>query len=208
MNNRKKVGFRGIVYMVLIFAVIFSVFSFFTKEDGPKKITYGEMVAQFNAEKVESFELVGSKLTCKLKDGTEVVHTLLSLGMFEAEVMPIVLEQQESGVIKDYNFSEGFTLPWWVGYLPSVLLIGLVVVFFVMTNRQMNGGKAPGFARVRVKTGADQKEKKTFADVAGADEEKEELEEIVDFLKAPRKYLELGARIPKGVLLVGPPGTG
>ena len=72
----------------------------------------------------------------------------------------------------------------------------------------MNGGKAPGFARARVKTGADQKEHKTFLDVAGADEEKEELVEIVDFLKSPRKYLELGARIPKGVLLVGPPGTG
>ncbi len=208
MNKNKRPGMHSLFYLVIIALILFSVFSMFNKKDTEKKISYGEMVAQFNNEQVESFELEGAKLTCVLKDGSKVTHELLSLGMFEAEVMPLVLEQQKEGIISNYDFTEGFTLPWWVSYLPSFLLIALVVIFFIFTNRQMNGGKAPGFARVRVKTGADQKDKKTFADVAGADEEKEELVEIVDFLKSPRKYLELGARIPKGVLLVGPPGTG
>ena len=209
MNLNKKSSFRGVLWLVILALLAFTAFSFFNKKEQPKEITYGEMVNYFNTEQVKSFELEGSELTCLLKDDTKVVHQLLDLGMFYQDVMPMVLEQQKAGIINnDYNFKEGFSMPWWVSWLPTLLMVGIAVLFFVMMTRQMNGGKAPGFARVRVKTGADQKEKKTFEDVAGADEEKAELVEIVDFLKAPRKYLELGARIPKGVLLVGPPGTG
>lgn len=209
MNLNKRSGLRGAIWAIIIAVILFSVFSMLNQGTQMQEITYGQMVEYFNNEQVQTFELNGSKLVCVLKDGTKVVHELLDLGMFYSDVMPIVLEQQKAGIISsDYNFTEGFTLPWWVSFLPSLLMIGLIVVFFVIMTRQMNGGKAPGFARVRVKTGADQKEKKTFEDVAGADEEKEELVEIVDFLKEPRKYLNLGARIPKGVLLVGPPGTG
>ncbi len=209
MNLKKKSGFRGVLWLIILALLAYSAFSLFNKTPEPKKITYGEMVHYFNTQQVKSFELEGTELTCLLQDDTKVIHKLLDLGMFYQDVMPMVLEQQKAGIItNDYDFKEGFTLPWWVSFLPYVIMIGLFIFFFVMTNRQMNGGKAPGFARVRVKTGADQKEKKTFDDVAGADEEKEELVEIVDFLKSPRKYLELGARIPKGVLLVGPPGTG
>ena len=206
--NKKRAGLHGVLYAVILFALVVGMFSMFNRGDEIKKVSYGQVVNYFNTQQVQSFELEGAKLTCLLKDNTKVTHELLSLGMFEAELMPTIIEQQKAGVITDYDFTEGFTIPWWVNMLPTLLLVGLMVFFFVMTNRQMNGGKAPGFARVRVKTGADQKEQKTFADVAGADEEKEELVEIVDFLKSPRKYLELGARIPKGVLLVGPPGTG
>ncbi|MBQ7935588.1 MAG: ATP-dependent zinc metalloprotease FtsH [Clostridia bacterium] len=191
-----------------MFALVFGAFMMLNKGPEVKKISYGEMVNYFNTQQVTEFNLDGAKLTCKLKDGTQVVHELLSLGMFEEDIMPMVLEQQKAGIITYYDFSEGFTVPWWLSMLPSLLLIGLVVVSFVMMSRQMSGGKAPGFARNRVKTVGQLKEPKTFEDVAGADEEKEELVEIVDFLKSPRKYLELGARIPKGVLLVGPPGTG
>ena len=208
MNMKKRPGAQGLIYAILLFAVVLGAFSFFNKKEAPKKISYGVMVSHFSNQEVESFELEGAKLTCKLKDGKTVQHTLLSLGMFEAEVMPMVLEQQKAGVIKDYDFKEGFVLPWWVSFLPSLLLIGIVIFFFVMTTRQMNGGKAPGMSRMRLKGDVNEKDKKTFEDVAGAEEEKEELVEIVDFLKSPRKYLELGARIPKGVLLVGPPGTG
>ena len=209
MNLNKRSGLRGAIWAIIIAVILFSVFSMLNQGTQMQEITYGQMVEYFNNEQVQTFELNGSKLVCVLKDGTKVVHELLDLGMFYSDVMPIVLEQQKAGIISsDYNFTEGFTLPWWVSFLPSLLMIGLFVAFFVIMTRQMNGGKAPGFARVRVKTGADQKEKKTFEDVAGADEEKEELVEIVDFLKEPRKYLNLGARIPKGVLLVGPPGTG
>ncbi len=206
---KKSGSLRGLIYIAAMFLIVVLAFSFLGKGGSEvKKISYGELVDYFNKEQITAFELEGTKLTCELKDGGKAVHELLSLGLFEENIMPMVLEQQKAGIIKNYDFSEGFTVPWWVGYLPSLLLIGMVVLFFVMSSRQMNGGKAPGFARARVKTGADQKEKKTFLDVAGADEEKEELVEIVDFLKSPRKYMELGARIPKGVLLVGPPGTG
>ena len=206
--NKKRSGLQGILYAVVLFALVVGMFSLFNRGEEVKKVSYGQIVQYFNTQQVKSFELKGAKLTCKLQDDTEVVHDLLSLGMFEAELMPTIIEQQKAGIIADYNFVEGFTVPWWLNMLPTLLVIGLVILFFVMTSRQMNGGKAPGFARVRIKTGAEQKDQKTFADVAGADEEKEELVEIVDFLKSPRKYLELGARIPKGVLLVGPPGTG
>ena len=206
--NKKRFGMRGIIYVLLLFALVFSIFSFFNKGEEIKKISYGEMVNYFNTEQVTLFELEGAKLTCELKDGTKVQHELLSLGMFEAEIMPMVLEQQKAGTIKDYNFSEGFVLPWWVSFIPYLFLFGMLVLFFVMTNRQMNGAGRGGFTKSRVRNEVDPADKKTFADVAGADEEKEELVEIVDFLKAPRKYMELGARIPKGVLLVGPPGTG
>ncbi|MBQ8894410.1 MAG: ATP-dependent zinc metalloprotease FtsH [Clostridia bacterium] len=182
----------------------------FNKGEKIKEVGYGELVSYFNAEQVKTFELVGSELTCVLQDDTKIKHELLDLGMFYEDVMPLVREQQKAGIItNDYDFRQGFTWPAWVSLVvPCLLTIGLFAAFYFIANKQMNGGKAPGFARVRVKTGADQKDKKTFEDVAGADEEKEELVEIVDFLKSPRKYLELGARIPKGVLLVGPPGTG
>ncbi len=205
---KKRSRLHGFIYAAIMFALLFGTFSLFNKGPEVKAVSYGEMVQNFTDQQVVKFQLKGTELTMELKDGTKTKHTLLSLGMFEAEVMPMVLEQQANGIITDYDFKEGFTLPWWTTYLFYGLMLVGVFVFFMIMSRQMNGGKGPGFTRVRIKTGADQKEKKTFADVAGADEEKEELVEIVDFLKSPRKYLELGARIPKGVLLVGPPGTG
>ena len=210
MKMRKSGGIRGWIYITLMAVAVFIAFSMLNKGAEIKKVSYGELVDYFNKQQVTAFELEGAKLTCELKDGKKVVHELLSLGLFEESIMPMVLEQQKAGIIKSYDFEQGFTIPWWVSYLFPLLLLGGMVAFFVYTSRQMGGGKGGpgGFARARVKTAADQKEKKTFLDVAGADEEKAELEEIVDFLKAPRKYLDLGARIPKGVLLVGPPGTG
>ena len=205
---KKKSTLHGIIYTVIMFALVFSVVSMLNRAPETKKVTYGQMVGYFTQEQVTAFELEGAVVTCQLRDGTKVKHELLSLGMFEAELMPLIIEQQKNGIITDYDFKEGFTIPWWISYVFYGLLTVGMIIFVVMMTRQMGGGKGPAFARVRVKTGADQKEKKTFADVAGADEEKAELVEIVDFLKSPRKYLELGARIPKGVLLVGPPGTG
>ena len=208
MSRKKKSGIHSLLYLVIIGVIVFSVFSVFNRGEKIEKVQYGELVSLFTEEKVASFEVVGLEITCVLKDETKVSHKLVDLGMFYQDVMPLVREQQKNGIITEYNFEEGFTMPWWVSLLPYVLMIGLFVAFFVITQRQMNGSKGHGFTRVRVKTGADQRDKKTFEDVAGADEEKEELVEIVDFLKSPRKYMELGARIPKGVLLVGPPGTG
>ncbi|NLC73378.1 MAG: ATP-dependent zinc metalloprotease FtsH, partial [Ruminococcaceae bacterium] len=121
-----------------------------------------------------------------------------------------IKEQHESGIIKQYDMKTGWTPPWWLGTAFYILVIG--VMFFVWYSiMAKNSGGPPGvekFGKARVKLGSEEKQKVTFADVAGCNEEKEELEEVVRFLKNPKAYVEMGARIPKGVLLVGPPGTG
>ena len=114
--------------------------------------------------------------------------------------------------VDKYNFDRPTQMPWIVNLIPTLLIVVFFVIMFVMMRRSISsidgGGKAMGFGKARIKQPADEKRKTTFADVAGADEEKEELREIVDFLRSPKKFKELGARVPKGVLLVGPPGTG
>lgn len=205
---KKKFNVGSLVYLAILVIIIVVVFTTITSASEPKKVTYGELVDLFRTEQVSEFKVVGYDVSCLLKDGSMVTHELLSLELFKSNILEqYVLPQQEAGIITNYDLTEGFTLPWWVSFIPSILLFALIIAVWVFTTKQMNG-KAPGFAKARVRLGSDEKKKKTFADVAGANEEKEELEEIVDFLKSPKKYLEIGARIPKGVLLIGPPGTG
>ena len=115
--------------------------------------------------------------------------------------------------VNDLDFSIQYrapvTVPWWYEFIPYLIMLGiLIVAWYVMMRAQGGGGRVMSFGRSRAKMQDPSKNKVTFADVAGADEEKEELQEMVDFLKNPKNYIEAGARIPKGVLLVGPPGTG
>lgn len=207
MKNRKNIG--GFLYLAVLLVIIIGIFSAITNGSKPKSVSYGELVELFKNEQVTEFEMVGAKVSCKLKDGSVITHTLVSFQLFQSTVIEkYVVPQHEAGIITNYNFKEGFTLPWWVSFIPYLLIFGMIILVWWYTTKQMNGKAGGGFAKVRVKMGSDEKDRKTFKDVAGADEEKAELEEIVDFLKSPRKYLEIGARIPKGVLLVGPPGTG
>ena len=134
--------------------------------------------------------------------------------MFYDDLHELIDQQWTARIIEDYDYPPGFVAPWWLSYLPYLLIFvcfGLLMYF--MFARQAGGGgsadrSAGRFGRARTKSLADQGKKVTFDDVAGADEEKEELQEIVEFLRDPQRFTALGARIPKGVLLVGPPGTG
>jgi len=142
-----------------------------------------------------------------------VTHDLRDLALFHADFRDDIDRLMVTNAQFEYDFEPGTRIPWWVSLLPYLLLIA---VFFFIWNMMMNrsgmggdkGAMRFGKARTRVAGADDNKKKVTFADVAGAEEEKEELSEIVDFLKGPQKYITIGARIPKGVLLVGPPGTG
>ena len=165
---------------------------------------------------MQSFRTEGSTIILEVRTGDAIAPTeemkydLYSFGVFYEDFKDIIKTQYESGVLEEYDYDEGFVAPWWASMIPYVLvMVGVMALWYVMMNKA--GGGAGGiakFSKARTRLGSDEKNKKTFADVAGCDEEKEELSEIVDFLKNPKAYTAMGARIPKGVLLVGPPGTG
>ncbi len=177
------------------------------------EVTYAQVESLFRSEQVESFYVKnGRDLYMTLKDGTMVRNQLGSVELFRQEMDELIQDQKARGVIADYDYAPVYQPPWWSEVLLYVVLIGGVFLLwqFMMAKAQGGGGVDQGkrFGRAKIRFGSESKQKVSFADVAGADEEKEELREIVDFLQEPKKYLDLGARIPKGVLLVGPPGTG
>ena len=211
--NRNRV--RDIGFYVLLLLIIVAVIATMTRDSVSESLVYSDLVDLFKEEKVESFVTEGENITLKVRTGDPEApietktYSLYSFSVFYEDFHELIMEQYEAGIIKEYDYTEGFTLPWWVSFVPYLILIGLMVVWFALMNRQ--GGGAGGiakFSRARTRLGSEEKNKKTFNDVAGCDEEKEELAEIVDFLKNPKSFTEMGARIPKGVLLVGPPGTG
>ena len=210
--------------------VIVAMWLFLDSRANTEKLIYSDVVNYFVDNKVQKYTLdLGNgalELTLREpyrtdvnKDGKTddkdiIKYTVPDVNLFLEDVRDIVNtnnrdKDPNNNIEVDYRpVSE---LPWIVNLLPSLLIIVFFVVMWVMMRRSlssMDGGKALGFGKARVKQPVDEKRKTTFADVAGADEEKEELREIVDFLKQPKKFKELGARVPKGVLLVGPPGTG
>ena len=215
-NQNRNRG-RDLGFYMLIGVIVIALIFYLTTPQEPKELTYSEIEDLFKQEKVESFKLEGNELTLKLKEKDpetekdEIHQTLPSANWFREDLGDLIDAQKEAGTLKEYDYKQGWTAPWWLSLLPYLILFVLFgVVWYVMMNR-MGGGGAPGvgrFGKALTRTAEDGGKKKTFADVAGADEEKEELREIVDFLKRPRHYTEMGARIPKGVLLVGPPGTG
>ncbi len=211
-NRARDLGFY-VLLIVIMMAVIFTM----TGEKDTNKIkNYSDLVDLFTEEKVQSFRTEGSTIILEVRTGDTIAPTeemkydLYSFGVFYEDFKDIIKSQYESGVLEEYDYDEGFVAPWWASMIPYVLvMVGVMALWYVMMNKA--GGGAGGiakFSKARTRLGSDEKNKKTFADVAGCDEEKEELSEIVDFLKNPKAYTAMGARIPKGVLLVGPPGTG
>ena len=208
MAERRKIGFGTILMVILaVCAVAYVVSTMRTAGDIP----YSELRQYFLEEKVQEFSISDTRITAKLKGGSTVTSDLYDFDLFYQDLNDLVQKQYDSGIITAYNYHADHSTNWLQLLLPYVLaFLGFILLMNLM-NRMAGGGagaqdKLSRFGEAKVSTPGEKKV--TFQDVAGADEEKEELREIVEFLREPQKYLDLGAHIPKGVLLVGPPGTG
>ena len=205
----RKFNFRSLFLLVLCLLVVMYLARSMTRQGD---ITSGEMRQLFVDEKVQSFAINDTRLTATLADKTSVTCQLYSFDLFFNDLNDLVVQQYEKGIITSYNYPTRST-NWLQILLPYVLAVMAFILLMNLMTR-MNGGaggvsdKMAHFGEARVSSIPEGDKKVTFKDVAGADEEKEELQEIVEFLRDPDKYLKLGAHIPKGVLLVGPPGTG
>ena len=208
MAERRKIGFGTILMIILAVCVVAYVVSTMrTAGDIP----YSELRQYFLEEKVQEFSISDTRITAKLKGGSTVTSDLYDFDLFYQDLNDLVQKQYDSGIITAYNYHADHSTNWLQLLLPYVLaFLGFILLMNLM-NRMAGGGagaqdKLSRFGEAKVSTPGEKKV--TFQDVSGADEEKEELREIVEFLREPQKYLDLGAHIPKGVLLVGPPGTG
>ena len=200
----------------IVFIIALMSVNYLSKSTAETK--YYEIVDMVKNNEISEYQLnlySGELIYTKRADGKKYRYTVADTSIFYYDVKDAISEINQANkgtdkVIK-YDYKSGGQAAWIMNLLPTVLLIGVMILFWVFVMKRMNASmgadKTLGFGKAKVRKD-DGKRKTTFADVAGADEEKEEMSEIVDFLKDPKKYNELGARIPKGVLLVGPPGTG
>ncbi len=202
----------GLPVVIMIIAVVM------LNSNTPDALKYSQVIGYFEDMKVREFTVdVGNgDLVMRLDDDKQVSYTLANVEMFREDTKPYIEQYNEGKPAEDrmvYHYKPASDIPWLLNLLPTVILIvAFGFLWYFMMKRMsagMDGGaKTMNFGKAKVKQVADEKRKTTFADVAGADEEKAELQEIVDFLKDANHFNELGARMPKGVLLVGPPGTG
>ena len=212
MNRGKQIR-SAVVYVVLILLLVWSFMAFRSAQE-QNFIPYSQVRTYFLEEQVTAFQVEDNKtLTLKLKSGETRYHRLADVELFYNDLGDEIARQQADGVLQEFNLQPAYEMPLWLQITIPILgtVVVVMVIWGVMAVRQQNAqggqGSMSRFGKARTIQG-DGTVKVTFADVAGADEEKAELQELVDFLRNPQKYIDLGARIPKGVLLVGPPGTG
>ena len=209
MNNRRMIP------LVVYVAALVLVFSWVSSLAVPKTnaIPYSEVVELFQQEQVKSFTVKGNTITLELRTPyngkTQIQTELAQPESFRQEMEELLKEQYASGVLTSYDFQPGKVFSAYDIVLPIILAGGVLLLLWSILMGKMNGSNPlANFGKARTVLGVPDGKKVTFADVAGAEEEKEELEEIVDFLRDPQKFTQIGARIPHGILLVGPPGTG
>ncbi len=205
-----KKHFKGFGFYIILLIVIIMIYSMVSTGDNAVNYKFSDLVGAIKSESIKELEVVENTASATLKNGTKIEVDIPSYNaLFEAcgEEMTAQIENKTLSV----STPKPAEIPWWVSMLPSLGMIIIIFVFwFIFMNQSQGGGGGRGvmsFGKTKAKM-SDNHPKNTFEDVAGADEEKAELQEIVEFLKNPGKFQKLGARIPKGVLLVGPPGTG
>ena len=210
--KKQRRSFTPILYLL----VLVMVFSWALSQFGQRTntIPYSQLVELFRQEQVSQFLVEGNTITLVLRGAVNGKNTITS-GLadpegFRTQLQSLFDEQTASGVLTRYDFVAGKRYTPYDFILPLLVAGGILLLIWSFLMGRMNGGGNPmaQFGRARTVLGVPDNKKVTFADVAGADEEKQELEEVVDFLRDPAKYTAMGARIPHGLLLVGPPGTG
>ena len=215
-GNQRKIR-NLLLYIGIPVVVLFIIILLFNNR-APQQDTYkySDIIDYFQTQQVKEYQLnLGTgEMLIQLEDGKSVAYVLPSVDLFYMDVRDSIntynQEHPDAKMVQD--IIRPAETSWFISLLPTLILFaGLIIFWMIMMRRlgsSMGGDKQMNFGKAKIKQMSDEKRKTTFADVAGADEEKEELREIVEFLKNPSKYNTLGARIPKGVLLVGPPGTG
>ena len=232
----KKNNLKIIIFYAILIIGVFVALSFLFAKDAEEPITYGQVVEYFDNDEVKTFtvdEKYNLILTVYVKDENGVIARDENGAVVEGTKTKQIIYEIPGYIDFVKEFSEYYkgdsvnpsldvstvnvelekSTPVWLAFLPYIIVILIIIILYVVIARQAasgkgGAGKMMNFGKARVKTAADNRDRVLFKDVAGADEEKEELEEVVEFLKDPKKFCKLGAKIPHGVLLVGPPGTG
>ncbi|MCQ2425635.1 MAG: ATP-dependent zinc metalloprotease FtsH [Lachnospiraceae bacterium] len=207
----KKKNYSSLFFYLLLIIAVLIMVSVMLSDGNREDVDYSDLMELFQTEKVDSFEVTGQNVVViRTKDGREIEYPLRDFNLFYTDFHELIAEQKAAGIITDFDYKKPSS-NWWISFIPTLLLALALIFLFVFvfrTNGAGGGGKINSFGKAHARLGTDDSKKVTFRDVAGADEEKEELREIVEFLKNPERYTRLGAKIPHGVLLQGPPGTG
>ena len=205
MNKKLK----SMTFYVALFAVILLLVSYFYSEPSTEVKIYSDLVKEVQAGNLKSLQITENTAIATKIDNTRFETSIPSIDILYEDVGDSIKKQVDAGTL-DYETPAVAETPWWTSMLPGIIILVLFFLawIFLMNDKGGGGRGAMSFGKIRVKMASDNGKKVGFDDVAGEDEEKEELQEVVSFLKDPAKFQEMGARIPKGVLLVGPPGTG
>ncbi|SBW11612.1 ATP-dependent zinc metalloprotease FtsH [uncultured Eubacteriales bacterium] len=217
---KRKISLRDLFFYGMLAVILAATVYLLQGVNNGESIIYSEVHDLFNRQLVNEVLVKEEKLTLTLKEKYNGSYTvwcdLYDFDKFYEDFNDTIVRQHNAGIIEKFNYEVSFHTPLWWDFVPWVVMIVIFgALWYVVFLRQGGGADGGGgdkgagrYGRVRAKNATDSGKKVTFNDVAGADEEKQELQEVVDFLREPNRFLALGARIPKGILLVGPPGTG